>query len=161
MRDGLSLLDRLISTGITPLDAKLLEDFLGRPNAEKVQALIEEIGNGNAAGTLIAIEDLICTGLGEVQVVDAVIEQMRDLLVIKSAGTDTNLLILTADQKARASKLAEKFDAAALVYNITALEKLRWAIKNSDTPRALLDASMLRLALSEHFINVAELISRT
>lgn len=161
MRDGLSLLDRLISTGIAPLGAKLLEDFLGRPNAEKVQTLIEEIGNGNAAGTLVAIEELTCTGLGEVQVVDAVIEQMRDLLVIKSAGTDTNLLILTADQKAKASELAEKFDAAALIYNITALEKLRWAIKNSDTPRALLDALMLRFALSEHFINVAELISRT
>jgi len=160
MRDGLSLLDRLISTGAAPLRAQLLEDFLGRPNAEKVHALIEEIGNGNAAGTLAAIEELVCTGLGEVQIIDAVVENMRDLLVIKSAGTDTDLLILTADQKARAAELAEKFDDAALIYSITALEKLRWTLKNSDTPRALLDASMLRFALSEHFMNVDELMSR-
>ena len=159
MRDGLSLLDRLISTGVTPLSSQLLEDFLGRPNAEKVHALIGRIADHDAAGTLTAAEDLICTGLGETQIVDAVIESMRDLLVLRSAGADTDLLILTADQKEKANELAKKFDAAALIYNITALEKLRWTIRNSDTPRALLDASLLRFALSEHFMNVDELMS--
>ncbi len=161
MRDALSLLDRLISTGEKVLSAKLLEEYLGRPNAEKVHRLIEQIADGDAAGTLTAEEDLICTGLGEVQIVDALIESMRDLLVLRSAGKDTDLVILTAEQKERAGALAQKFDAAALIYNITALEKLRWTIRNSDTPRALLDASLLRFALSEHFINVDELISRS
>jgi DNA polymerase-3 subunit gamma/tau len=160
MRDALSLLDRLISTGIQPLTAQLLEDFLGRPNAEKIHRLIEKIADNDAAGTLTAVEDLVCTGLGEIQIVDAVIEAMRDLLVIRSAGVNTDLLILTADQKEKAAALAKRFDAAALIYNITALEKLRWTIKNSDTPRALLDASLLRFALSEHFMNVDELMGR-
>jgi len=160
MRDGLSLLDRLISTGMTPLSLQLLEDFLGRPNAEKVQRLVEAMGDADAAGTLTATENLINTGLGEAQIVDALTEQMRDLLVIASAGADTDLLILTASQKEKAVELAQKFDAASLIYNITALEKLRWAIKNSDTPRALLDASLLRFALSEHFLNVDQLLAR-
>jgi len=160
MRDGLSLLDRLISTGVAPLTVQLLEDFLGRPNAEKVQRLVEMMGDADAAGTLTATEDLINTGLGEAQIVDALSEQMRDLLVIASAGADTDLLILTAGQREKAIELAKKFDAAALIYNITALEKLRWSIKNSDTPRALLDASLLRFTLSEHFMNVDQLMGR-
>jgi DNA polymerase-3 subunit gamma/tau len=84
---------------------------------------------------------------------------MRDLMVVKSTGPDTELVILTDQQRNRASELAEKFDVAALVYNISTLEKLRWAIKNSDTSRALLEASLLRFALSEHFLNVDELLS--
>jgi len=160
MRDALSLLDRLISTGAQPLTSHLLEEFLGRPNAEKVHRLVERIVEGDAAGTLTATEDLLCTGLSEAQIADALIESMRDLLVLRSAGPDTDLLILTADQKEKANELAQKFDAAALIYNITALEKLRWTIRNSDTPRALLDASLLRFALSEHFMNVDELMSR-
>jgi DNA polymerase-3 subunit gamma/tau len=160
MRDALSLLDRLISTGENPLIAKLLEEYLGQPNAEKVRKLVEQIGNHDAAGTLAATEDLISSGLGETQVVDALIESMRDLLVVKSAGADTDLLMLTKDQKEKVSELAQKFDSAALIYNITALEKLRWAVKNSDTPRALLDALLLRFALSEHFMSVEELMSR-
>jgi DNA polymerase-3 subunit gamma/tau len=160
MRDGLSLLDRLISTGEKTLTAKLLEEYLGQPNAEKVHRLIERIADGDAASTLTAAEDLICSGLGEVQIADALIESMRDLLVIRSAGVDTDLVILTADQKKKASALAQRFDAASLIYYITALEKLRWTIRNSDTPRALLDASLLRFALSEHFMNVDELMAR-
>jgi len=161
MRDALSLLDRLISTGVQPLTTRLLEEFLGQPNTEKVHKLVEQIGTGDAAGTLAATEDLIASGLGEAQIVDALIESMRDLLVLRSAGANTDLLILTGGQRERANELAQQFDAAALIYNITALEKLRWSIKNSDTPRALLDASLLRFTLSEHFLNVDELLTRT
>jgi len=160
MRDGLSLLDRLISTGAEPLTTELLEQFLGCPNSEKIYNLIGQIGDSDAGGTLGAIEDLIGTGLGEVQIVDSLIDYMRDLMVVKSTGAESEHLILTAEQRSRACGLAEKFDIAALIYNITALEKLRWTIKNSDTPRALLEASLLRFALSEHFLNVDELLSQ-
>ncbi len=161
MRDGLSLLDRLISTGVQPMTADLLQDYLGCPDSEKIYNLIDKIGDSDAAGTLTATQDLISTGLSEVQLVDALIDNMRDLMVAKSAGTDSELLILTAEQRKRTSELAEKFDTAALVYNITTLEKLRWSIKNSDTPRALLEALLLRFALSEHFLNVDDLLAQS
>ena len=159
MRDGLSLLDRLISTGAEPLTVELLEEYLGCPNSEKVYNLVSEIGNSDAAGTLEAVEDLINTGLSDVQIVDSLVDCMRDLMVAKSTSAETELLTLTAEQRKRAGELAEKFDIAALVYNITTLEKLRWTIKNSDTPRALLEASLIRFALSEHFLNVDALLS--
>jgi len=160
MRDGLSLLDRLISTGVEPLSVSLLEQYLGCPNSEKIWNLIEQIGNSEAAGTLDAIEDLINTGLGEVQIVDALIDYMRDMMVVKSTGPESRLVILTEQQRKQAVELAEKFDIAALIYNIAALQKLRWAVRNSDSGRALLEASLLRFALSEHFLNVDELLSQ-
>jgi DNA polymerase-3 subunit gamma/tau len=160
MRDGLSLLDRLISTGAAPLTVGLLEQFLGCPNSEKVYNLVAEIGNSNAAGTLAAVEDLITAGLSEVQIADSLIDYMRDLMVVKSTGSDSELLTLTVEQRKLAGQLAEKFDIAGLVYNITALEKLRWTIKNSETARALLEASLLRFALSEHFLNVDTLLAQ-
>ncbi len=160
MRDALSLLDRLISTGEEVLTVDLLEEFLGQPNSEKIYHLIGQIGDSNAAGTLTATENLINTGLSEVQITDALIDCMRDIMVIKSTSAESDLLTLTAEQKKFVAGLAGKFDTAALVYNITALEKLRWVLKNSDTPRALLEASLLRFTLSEHFLNVDELMSQ-
>ncbi len=160
MRDGLSLLDRLISTGAEPLTVKLLEEFLGQPNSEKVWNLIEKIGDSDAAGTLAAIEDLIVTGVSEVQIVDSLIDYMRDLMVVKSTGSKSKLVIMTDQQRQRAAELIEKFDIAALIYNISTLEKLRWSVKNSDTCRALLEALLLRFALSEHFLNVDGLLSQ-
>ena len=160
MRDGLSLLDRLISTGIEPLSAELLEKFLGCPSSEKVYNLIEKIADSDAAGSLNALDDLLTSGLSEVQIIDALIDYMRDLMVIKSAGVKTELVILSAEQKKQAAALAEKFDIAGLVYNITSLEKLRWPVKNTDTPRALLEAGILRFALSEHFLNIDTLVAQ-
>jgi DNA polymerase-3 subunit gamma/tau len=161
MRDALSLLDRLISTGAQPITLELIEEFLGEPNSEKIYSLIERIGDSDAAGTLTTTDELVKTGLSEVQIVNALVDHMRDLMVIKSAGLENELLILTGEQKKRAIVLAEKFDAAALIYNITLLERLRWQVKNSDNPRPLLEAALLRFALAEHFMNIDQLLSQS
>ncbi|MFC1762261.1 DNA polymerase III subunit gamma/tau [Planctomycetota bacterium] len=160
MRDGLSLLDRLISVGITPLKTDLLEEYLGIPSAERVYDLIGAIGSSDAGAALTQLDGLITSGLSEPQLVDALIDSMRDLMVLKTAGGSENLVILTADQRQRAQSLAADFDVAALVYAIASLEKLRWSIKNSDSPRTLLEASLLRFTLSEHFLNVDTLLAQ-
>lgn len=160
MRDGLSLLDRLISTGVSPLSTDLLEEFLGQPNVDKIYQLIDVMGDSDAPGTLNTIDGLITGGLSEAQIVDALIDNLRDIMVIKTAGQQKDLLILTAEQAQRAQALASKYDAAGLIYAITTLERLRWSIKNSDSPRTLLEASALRFALSEHFMNIDELMAR-
>jgi hypothetical protein len=86
---------------------------------------------------------------------------MRDLMVIKAAGPKSDLVLLTEQQKKQALQLAEKFDIAGLVYNITTLEKLRWSLKNSDTARPLLEAAIIRLTMSEHFLNIDQLLSQS
>ena len=160
MRDGLSLLDRLISTGIEPLTNTLLEDYLGCADSEKVYSLINKVGDCDAAGALEAVEELINSGHDELQIVDALIDTMRDVMVIKSTGADSELVVLTEQQRQRSNESAEKFDTDALVYNITTLERLRYSIKNADLPRALLEAAILRFTLSEHFMNVDELLDQ-
>jgi DNA polymerase-3 subunit gamma/tau len=158
MRDALSLLDRLISVG-EPLAVDLLEQYLGQPSSERIYRLVDAIGQGRADLALCAIDDLLVAGLSELQVADCLVDAMRDLLVLKTAGAETSLVILTADQLKAAQALASRFDAPALVYGITAMEKLRWPIKNTDTPRPLLEATILRLALSEHFLDAQTLLN--
>ncbi len=159
MRDALSLLDRLISTGQQLLKLELLEQFLGCPDSEKLCALVSKIADRDAPGTLAALDNLIGGGLAEVQIVDALTDYMRDMMVVKSAGADSDLLMLTEAQRRNITALAEGFDVAGLIYSITALEKIRWQVKNTENPRALLEALLLRFALAEHFLNVDQLLS--
>ena len=160
MRDGLSLLDQLISTGADVLTTKLLEEFIGEPNRGKMCDLAECIGDSDTGGTLEKVDELLSAGLTSSQIVDAMINLMRDLMVMISTSKDSDILILTNDEKKRMGVSAEKFDVPGLIYNITTLEKLRWTIKNSDNPRALLEASMLRLGLSEHFLDVRSVMAQ-
>jgi len=160
MRDGLSLLDQLISTGRQPLTLEMLEEFLGKPNSEKICDLVEKIGNSDPAAVLITADEMLNAGQTCIQILDTLIDFMRDLMVTKSTDEKSSMLILTNREREKMAALAPKFDIPAIIYNITTLEKLRWTIKNSDNPRALLEAALLRLALAEHFLSVPALLNQ-
>ena len=157
MRDALSLLDQLISAGQQPLTAGQLNELVGIPDRQKVMNLLSGIATGSAADVLDAIDQLIDSGQSAGQICDLLIENMRDLMVFLCAGADSKVLVLTAEEKKQIADIAQGFDVPALIYNITAMEKLRWTLRSSDTNRALLEALLLRLALSEHFIGLAQL----
>ncbi|MBN1795774.1 MAG: DNA polymerase III subunit gamma/tau [Sedimentisphaerales bacterium] len=159
MRDALSLLDRLISVTGDKLTVELLEQFLGCPNYEQLSTLVSRIADNDDKATLDAANELINSGMSEIRIVDALTDFMRDLMVAKSAGLDSELLLLTSQQKEKIAELIEKFDIAGLVYCVTSLEKIRWQVKNTDNPRALLEALLLRFALAEHFLNVEQLLN--
>ncbi|MDD5133994.1 MAG: DNA polymerase III subunit gamma/tau [Phycisphaerae bacterium] len=160
MRDGLSLLDQLISAGAETLTVDMLEEVLGQPDREKIYSLLEKISSSDAASTLWYLDELLNSGMSCVGVLDSLIEAVRDLMVLKaSAGANQSIVILTKSEKESLMKIAASFDIPALVYNVSLLEKLRWPVKNSDNPRALFEAALLRLALNEHFMNIPELLS--
>jgi DNA polymerase III gamma/tau subunit len=137
-----------------------LNDLVGIPDNQKVMNLLTGIAGHDAAGVLDAIEQLIDSGQSSVQICDLLIQNMRDMMVFQSAGADSKVLVLTDEEKKQLQQVADKFDIAALIYNITALEKLRWTLRTSETSRALLEASLLRLALSEHFIGLDQLSAK-
>jgi DNA polymerase-3 subunit gamma/tau len=157
MRDALSLLDQLISAGTQPLTAAQLNDLVGVPDKQKVMDLLSGIASADAAGVLNAVDALIEHGQSSGQICDLMIENMRDLMVFLCAGPDSKVLVLTAEEKKQLAQIAQGFDIPALIYNITALEKLRWTLRASETSRALLEALVLRLALSEHFMSLTRL----
>lgn len=157
MRDALSLLDQLISAGTQPLTAEQLNELVGIPDRQKVMNLLAAVATHGAAGVLKAVEQLIDSGQSAGQICDLLIQNMRDMMILQSAGPDNQVLILTDDEKQQLQQVGQNFDVAALIYNITTLEKLRWTLRTSETSRALLEASLLRLALSEHFIGLDQL----
>jgi len=157
MRDALSLLDQLISAGAQPLTSAHLNELVGTPDRQKVMSLLSSIAGHDAAATLDVIDQLIDNGQSSGQICDLLIQNMRDMMVLQSAGADSKVLLLTDEEKQQLQQITESFDVAALVYNITALEKLRWTLRTSETSRALLEASLLRLTLSEHFIGLDRL----
>jgi DNA polymerase-3 subunit gamma/tau len=158
MRDGLSLLDQIISAGAQPLTVKMLEDLLGLPSSEKTYQLLEKIGQADAGGTLLAVDNLITGGLSCTGLLDALIWSLRDMMVLKASEDSASLVILTQAEKDGLTKIADFFDIPAIIYNIALFEKLRWPIKNSDNPRALLEASLLRVALAEQFMSIPDLL---
>jgi len=159
MRDGLSLLDQLTSTG-EALTVEQVRMVLGQGDRQGFYDLAGCVGRGDAAAVLAAADGLLRAGRTPIQIVEGLIDTFRDLMVLRCAGADSGLLVLTGQERQRLGELAEAFDTPALVYAVTALERQRWTIRNSETARALLEALLMRLTLSEHFIGVDQLAAR-
>ena len=68
-------------------------------------------------------------------------------------------MILTGTERKAMIELCNGFDLPAIIYNITALEKLRYTVRTADNPRAILEATLLRFAMNEQFIGTQQLIA--
>jgi DNA polymerase-3 subunit gamma/tau len=154
MRDALSLLDQLISAGQQPLTAAMLEQMLGRPDSENLNRLIQYIAAADGAQTLKATELLLNQGQSASQIAESLVEMFRDMMVLKTAGNGTDIQMLSCAAPATLTQLSQTFDIPWLVFAITTLERLRWTLRNSETARALLEATLLRLAMSEQFLSL-------
>ncbi len=159
MRDALSLMDRLLATGESPLSAKTLQDMLGLPDAELIAGLIEAFARGDVKASLTSTADLLGRGIGQDQLIEVIIERLRQLMLIAACGAESDLIELSEDAKPRAAEQAKRFDAPGLVHMIALCENLHRHAKSSSNPRALLDATVVRLALAEKMADVSAVLA--
>ena len=159
MRDALSLTDRLLATGVSPLTAQTLQDMLGLPDTQLIAQLVDAMADGDVKATLTQAAELLGRGIGLDQLVEVLIERLRTLMLIAACGAESDLVELPEDAKAAAAEQAGRFDAAGLVHMIALLENLQRAGKASSNPRALLDVTVVRLALAEKMADVAGLLA--
>ena len=162
MRDALSLLDRLIAAcdaGAAGLTADILEQILGLPRQELIEQLVDALAGGDIALTLQRTAMLLDQGIGQDQFIETLIERLRQLMLLSACGRDSELIELSDDARGRAAEQSERFDPAGIVHMIALCENLQRASKISANPRALLDATMVRLALAEKMADVAALLA--
>lgn len=159
MRDALSLMDRLLATGETPLTPAILENMLGLPARERVVSLVDAFADGDVAASLKQIDALLATGIGQDQLVEVLIEHLRQLMLIAACGADSDLIELSPESRDRVAKQAARFDAAGLVHMIALCDGLARNGKSSSNPRALLDAVVVRLALAEKMADVTKVLA--
>ncbi|MEO1584879.1 MAG: DNA polymerase III subunit gamma/tau [Planctomycetota bacterium] len=160
MRDALSLLDRLMASGEKKLTASLLEDLLGLAPRQLVGQVIDSFVAGEPGPALDAAGELLASGTSADQMLEALIERLRDLMVLAACGPETPLVELSGEARAEEAERAQKFDPAGLVHMIALCEGVQRATKSSPNPRALLDALMVRLAMTEKLADITGLIAQ-
>lgn len=160
MRDALSLLDRLLSIGEDRLSVETLEQLLGLPRSQLVFDLAGAIGAGDVKAVLGQADSVINDGLSPDALVAALIDHLRNLLILRTCGPDCDLVEVPGLSAKDLQQQAERFGPVALTQDITILEELRRHMRQSQGGRALLDATLVRMALSDQFTAISELLGR-
>ncbi|MBC7834661.1 MAG: DNA polymerase III subunit gamma/tau [Phycisphaerales bacterium] len=159
MRDGLSLMDRLMAAGQKHLTLDLLEELLGLPDRQVLGAMIAAMADGDIAGALKRCDELLCKGIGVEQLLMSLAERLRDLMVMSACGPETDLVELTGDSRSEAVALAGRFDAAGLVHMIALCDAAARNGRSSPSARAVLDALVVRMALTEKIADVTAIVA--
>ena len=154
MRDALSILDRVGAAGESHLTVKLLTELLGLPSREIIGKLIDALADGNPGPALEQCDELLQRGVSIDQALESIQAHLRDLMVICACGPRTTLVDLSDEARAAEAKRSERFDAAGLVHMIALCENVQRAAKSSAAPRALLDALIVRMAMTDKLADV-------
>jgi len=159
MRDGLSILERIVAAADGRLDAELLERVLGVPPEDIVRDVVAAIGGGDLAGTLRAMSTLLGEGLAPERALDGIAERFRLLLAAGVCGADPEILGTGPDEAAALVEEAANFEPEQLVHMIALCDAASARVRVSASPRAILDAAVARMAMSERFARAASLLA--
>jgi DNA polymerase III subunit gamma/tau len=159
MRDALSVLDRLLAAGEPRLTMELLEQMIGLPDHALIVSLMDAMIAGDAKSALERGDALLRSGATIEQAMEMIAEHLRTLMVLRACGEETPLLEISAEAKKIAAAQAQHFDTAGLVHLIAICDAVSRNAKNSLAARALFDAALVRMCMSEHFADVSRLLA--
>lgn len=158
MRDGLSILDQLLSVGQKKLTSEQLERTLGKPNFRLVLDTVGALVGNDVAAALAGFDELIRMGHSLEQIVSALIEHCRTLMLLLACGKDTKLVLATKDNRKALAKQTAELDVPTIVFFISVLEELGRSIRFSSSARTLCEAAIVRLAARENFVSTEKMI---
>ena len=159
MRDSLSVLERIMAAGEKKLSVSLLEELLGLPPTALVGTLIDAVAEGSAAKALEA-GDALLARVSIDQSIETLVDRLRDLMVLAACGPKTPLVALSDSARDAEVARASRFDAAGLVHMIALCENVQRTAKTSPSPRAVFDALLVRLAMTERLAEVTAILAQ-
>ncbi|MBN2562700.1 MAG: DNA polymerase III subunit gamma/tau [Phycisphaerae bacterium] len=160
MRDALSLLDQVLSMAGKRITAEIVNELFPAAHDELFAALIDRLAASDPQGAL----EVVDRSLGQGHTLDywctLLIGQIRDLMVLRVCGGETDLVDVPAGLRGDLAEQSKQFDAGAFVYMISVLEELRRSVKSSGSGRALVEAAIVRLAEASKFSSIESLLQR-
>ncbi|MGD8450843.1 MAG: DNA polymerase III subunit gamma/tau [Phycisphaerae bacterium] len=160
MRDGLSILDQLLSVSPKKLTADVLDEILPPPQDEQILALLGHAAEGDAGAVLQDVEAVLGQGRGlEVFCAEAT-AVVRMLMLVRACGPDAPMIDVLAGARDEYVALSRRFELSQYVQMIGMLEELRRNVRFSGAGRALTDAVAVRLAHMHAWAPIEELLGQ-
>lgn len=149
MRDGLSILERVISAYGNKITAEDVTAALGISASDSVFNIVDAIISGNADNLLSIIQSVISDGRDLKVFMDSIIKHFRDLLVTKVSGNPETLLDYSAEEIVRLKSQSEKLTFEKISNAASLLSKAQADAKWVKSPRVIYEMALIKLSRPE------------
>lgn len=164
MRDALSLLDQAVSFGGETLQHEDLEALIGSVPDELVRKMIEAILAHQASQAMMLVGEVVDQGFDVRVYCRAILERIRNLLVacvVPSPQQVNSLLELGEEEGAQIIEQAASLSEPYLQALFSIISRTEDSLRGSSHPRFLIEATVVRAALSDPHPSLATGIERT
>ncbi|MFP6655832.1 MAG: DNA polymerase III subunit gamma/tau [Myxococcota bacterium] len=160
MRDAQTLLDQIVAYGGETISDETIAEVLDLVDRRVLRQIIEACIEGDPKRALESVALATDGGSEARRIADALLELLRDLVVLRVAPKGQGLFDGTDEERAELIELASRTEPARLRRMFRALvreiEDLSWAPR----PTAILEMAVIRLATLPAGDDVGQLLSR-
>jgi DNA polymerase-3 subunit gamma/tau len=164
MRDALSIMDQAIASapvenGRPVLSALQIRELTGAvPNAV-FERLLEAVAAGQSAELMEQLNMLLSAGHSPAALARQVVRYLRNALMAKLGGEKTELLQISADERARAARTAQLFSEEEITRNLQIVLSMFDDLNETQEHRFHLELGLLKLVHAQRLLPLEELLS--
>jgi len=164
MRDALSIMDQAIASaplveGRAELSANQIRELMGSvPNAI-FERLMEAVAAGQSAELMEQLNLLVNAGHSPSSLARQMVRYLRNSLMAKLGGEQTELLQISGDERARAMRTALLFSEEELTRNLQIVLRTFDDLNYRQEQRFHLELGLLKLVHAQRLLPLEELLS--
>ncbi|HWG21447.1 MAG TPA: DNA polymerase III subunit gamma/tau [Terracidiphilus sp.] len=165
MRDALSIMDQAIASapcndaGRPVLAGQQIRELMGAvPNAV-FERLMEAVAAGQSADLMEQLNVLLNAGHSASSLARQMVRYLRNALMAKLGGEQTELLQISADERARANRTAMLFGEEDLTRNLQIVLRTFDDLNYRQEQRFHLELGLLKLVHAQRLLPIEELLS--
>jgi DNA polymerase III subunit gamma/tau len=164
MRDALSIMDQAIASapvenGRPVLSAAQIRELMGSvPNAV-FERLLEAVAQGQSAELMDRLSILLNAGHSPSSLARQMVRYLRNALMAKIGGEQTELLQISADERARATRTAMLFSEEDITRNLQIVLRTFDDLNYRQEQRFHLELGLLKLIHAQRLLPLEEFLS--
>jgi len=164
MRDALSIMDQAIASaplenGRAVLSTEQIRELMGSvPNAV-FERLLEAVAAGQSAELMEQLNLLVNAGHSPSSLARQMVRYLRNTLMAKLGGAQTELLQISGDERARAARTALLFTEEELTRNLQIVLRTFDDLNYRQEQRFHLELGLLKLIHAQRLLPLEELLS--
>jgi DNA polymerase-3 subunit gamma/tau len=165
MRDALSIMDQAIASapcndaGRPVLATAQIRELMGSVPNTVFERLMEAVASGQSADLMEQLNVLLNAGHSPLSLARQLVRYLRNALMSKVGGEQTELLQISADERARAARTAMLFGEEDLTRNLQIVLRTFDDLNFRQEQRFHLELGLLKLVHAQRLLPLEELLS--
>jgi DNA polymerase-3 subunit gamma/tau len=159
MRDALSIMDQAIASCGPALSTEVVRGLVGSVPSEVLEDLMDAVARNSSEDVLRLVDRLLTEGQSAQHFARQMLRFLRNAIVAKVAGSDSQVLQISADERARVARVAERFSEEDLARFMQIMLRTYGELGYKHEQRFYLELGLLKLVHAQRLLPLEELLS--